>query len=47
MLLLFLQVWEGLGVVATGRQMLGETDPVRICSVNCGHLCMQTTFKPI
>ena len=24
----FLQVWEGLGVVKTGRQMLGETDPV-------------------
>ncbi len=23
------QVWEGLGAVATGRQMLGETDPVR------------------
>lgn len=22
------QVWEGMGVVATGRQMLGETDPV-------------------
>ena len=25
-----LQVWEGLGVVKTGRQMLGETDPVSI-----------------
>ena len=24
------QVWEGLGVVKTGRQMLGETDPVSI-----------------
>ena len=24
----YVQVWEGLGVVATGRQMLGETDPV-------------------
>lgn len=24
-----LQVWEGLGVVETGRKMLGETDPVR------------------
>lgn len=23
-----MQVWEGQGVVATGRQMLGETDPV-------------------
>lgn len=22
-------VWEGLGVVATGRQMLGETDPAK------------------
>ncbi len=26
--ILFPQVWEGLGAVATGRQMLGETDPV-------------------
>lgn len=25
---LFVQVWEGLGVVKTGRVMLGETDPV-------------------
>ena len=24
------QVWEGLGVVATGRKMLGETDPVSL-----------------
>jgi len=23
-----MQVWEGLGVVKTGRVMLGETDPV-------------------
>ena len=23
-----MQAWEGHGVVATGRQMLGETDPV-------------------
>ena len=29
-----LQVWEGLGVVATGRQMLGETDPVSRMCVN-------------
>jgi len=24
-------VWEGLGVVKTGRVMLGETDPVSKC----------------
>ena len=28
-----LQVWEGLGAVATGRQMLGETDPVRFNNI--------------
>lgn len=28
LLFVIYQVWEGLGVVATGRQMLGETDPV-------------------
>ena len=30
-----LQVWEGLGVVETGRKMLGETDPVREYFVSC------------
>lgn len=27
---LLVQVWEGLNVVKTARQMLGETDPVSI-----------------
>lgn len=26
-----MQVWEGLGVVETGRKMLGTTDPVHLC----------------
>jgi len=37
-----LQVWEGLNVVKTGRQMLGETDPAKsLPGTIRGDFCIQ------